>query len=287
MLAAMVEVAAERGAGNATVAHVVGRSGVSRRTFYEQFSDREECFLAAFDEAVQRIGWRVISVYRQSGNWRERMRGALIELLSYLDNDPVTGRLVIVETLGAGPRALERRGHVLAQIIAAVDDGRAEMKKGAEPPPLTAEGVTGGVLSLIHSRLLAGEALTPLLNPLMSMIVLPYLGPAAARRELSRPAPKAQARSRQIAADPLRDLDMRLTYRTIRVLLAAGDHPGASNRQVGDASGIRDPGQISKLLSRLERLGLVHNTSDPRSKGEPNAWTLTQRGEDVRAALAR
>ena len=54
MITALVEVAGERGAGGVTVAHIVARSGVSRRTFYELFDDREDCFLAAFDQAVER-----------------------------------------------------------------------------------------------------------------------------------------------------------------------------------------------------------------------------------------
>jgi hypothetical protein len=83
---------------------------------------------------------------------------------------------------------------------------------------------------------------------------------------------------------------MRLTYRTIRVLVAVGElggqgsHP--SNRQVGDAAGIRDQGQISKLLARLEHLGLIRNAGEPHVKGEPNAWTLTERGHDIQAVLS-
>jgi len=291
ILAAMVDVASERGAGNATVAHVVARSGVSRRTFYELFADREECFLAAFDDVVRRVALVVVPAYERPGPWRAKTRSALTALLELLDREPGLARLLIVETLGAGPKALERRQNVLAQIITIVDRGRAEAKRGEGPPPIAAEGIVGGVLSLIHSRLLAGEGpLVELTGPLMAMIVLPYLGPAAARRELSRPAPKHKAGVWRAAGDPLRELDMRLTYRTIRVLLAVGElggrgsHP--SNRQVADAAGIRDQGQISKLLARLEGLGLIRNVSDPAAKGEPNAWALTERGSEVRAVLS-
>jgi DNA-binding MarR family transcriptional regulator len=122
------------------------------------------------------------------------------------------------------------------------------------------------------------------------MVVLPYLGPAAARRELARPAPPARNGRPARSADPLRELDMRLTYRTIRVLMAIGESGGEglhpSNRQVADAAGIRDQGQVSKLLSRLEQLGLIQNAAEPQVKGEPNAWRLTQRGEQVRAVVS-
>jgi predicted transcriptional regulator len=76
----------------------------------------------------------------------------------------------------------------------------------------------------------------------------------------------------------------------VRVLLAVGELGGRgsppSNRQVADASGIRDQGQISKLLTRLEQLGLVANAADARAKGEPNQWALTSRGSQVRQAVS-
>jgi AcrR family transcriptional regulator len=302
ILAAMVDVATELGARRATVARVVARSGVSRRTFYELFVDREACFLAAFDEAVERVAAVVVPAYEEPSKWRERVRAGLAALLEFLDYQHDWGRLVIVEALGAGPRALECRQGVLTQIIAVVDRGRKEARGTGDPPPLTAEGIVGGVLSLIHSRLLedSDTPLVELLGPLMSMVVLPYLGPAAAHRELTlpgtgeRPVPVAHNNGRKAGADPLRDLDMRLTYRTIRVLLAIGaggpesDPRGSypSNRQVADAAGIRDQGQISKLLARLQQLGLIRNASDPRAKGAPNAWVLTERGSEVHEVLS-
>jgi predicted transcriptional regulator len=90
--------------------------------------------------------------------------------------------------------------------------------------------------------------------------------------------------------DPLRDLDMRLTYRTVRVLEAIGElrapGPHPSNRQVAEAAGIRDQGQVSKLLARLQQLGLIENAGDGLAKGEPNAWMLTKRGCEVREVLS-
>jgi AcrR family transcriptional regulator/DNA-binding MarR family transcriptional regulator len=293
ILAAMLEVCAQRGASNVTVAHVVGRAGISRRTFYELFENCEECFLAALEEGLARISAAVLPAWQGQGAWRERVRAALIELLSFLDGDPVTGRLVVVETLGAGHRALERRGRVLAHAIAAVEEGRGEAKQGQAPPPLTGEGVVGAVTSVIYGRMVEGskEPLLELTGPLMSMIVLPYLGPAAARRELQRPVPaRAPSPSRPPAeADghALADLPMRLTYRTLRVLGAIAALPGASNRQIGKASGIEDQGQISKLLKRLQRIGLIENDcSGGPDRGMPNAWKLTLRGEQITRSLA-
>src|ERR1700704_6032816 len=88
ILVAMAEVASERGAGSVTVAHVVARAGVSRRTFYDLFADREECFLAAFEEAIDRGGAQVIAAYEAGAMWRERMRAGLWALLVWLDEEP-------------------------------------------------------------------------------------------------------------------------------------------------------------------------------------------------------
>jgi AcrR family transcriptional regulator len=288
ILAAMVEEVAERGVSNVTVSDVVTRSGVSRRTFYEIFEDREDCFLAAFDNAIAKLAKTVIPAYEQKSSWQTKIRSALTMLLEHLDREPGTGRLVIVETLGAGQIALERRRHSIAQIITIVDQGRKESKTGASAPPLTAEGAVGGALSVLHARLTEPNPrnLIELVNPLTSMIVLPYLGAAAARREIERPAPKPRPMRPPAARNPLQGLEMRLTYRTVRVLMAVAAHPGSSNRAVAGGAGIADQGQISKLLNRLHGLGLIDNASGTPARGEPNAWTLTERGWEVHAAIS-
>jgi len=318
MLAAMVEVCAERGVANVAVAHIVARSGVSRRTFYEQFGDREACFLAAFDQAIERISARVIPAFEAETRWRDRVRAGLTALLGFLEEEPGVGRLCIVETLGGGDRALVRRAGILSILIDTIDEGHTETKKrssGGDPPPLTAEGTVGAVLSVIHARLLersvhhpanssrasggaigrstprvkmssSSSSLTELLNPLMGMIVLPYLGQVAAQRELARPVARHRTKPDPVARlDPLLDLDMRLTYRTVRVLMATAATPGASNRQIAQTAGVGDQGQISKLLSRLAHLGLIQNTGPGHGHGEPNAWTLTPKGHEIQQAI--
>jgi AcrR family transcriptional regulator/DNA-binding MarR family transcriptional regulator len=291
MVAALVEVVRERGVGDVTVAHVVTRSGVSRRTFYELFEDREACFLAAFDEAVRRASTCVLPAFQTSGDWRARVRAGLEALLGFLEDEPGLGALCVVDALGAGTAALERRERVVQALIDAVDEGRLEARGSARPTRLTAEGVVGAVLAVLHARLSAREAggspaVLELLGPLMGIVILPYQGQAAAAREASKPAP-ARRQTRRRLGDPLRELDMRLTYRTVRVLLAIASRPGASNRCVAEAAGVSDQGQISKLLARLEHLGLIGNHSGGHSRGEPNAWNLTPRGQEVEQSIRK
>jgi AcrR family transcriptional regulator/DNA-binding MarR family transcriptional regulator len=292
MLSAMVELTRELGADRVTVAHVVTRAGVSRRTFYELFADREECLLAALEQAIALVAAVVVPAYRGERGWSERIRAALTAMLEVFDQAPDTAALCVVDALGAGPRALARRAEVVGKLVDAVDRGRREARApwAAQDEPvatrIVAEGVVGAVLGVLHARLLAPnpKSLMSLRGQLMSMIVLPYLGPPAAAVELTRPAPRVR-RAKSAREDPLRGLNMRLTYRTIRVLAAIGAGAGLSNRQVARAAGVDDQGQISKLLQRLEGLGLIHNTGAGLSRGEANAWLLTARGAELEQAV--
>lgn len=288
LLAAMSEVACEQGAANATVADVVDRAGVSRRTFYELFAGCEDCLLAALEHALACAEERVLAGYGSAERWSEQIRAALEELLAFLEEEPALGRLLLVESFAAGPTALERRGSVVSQLERAVDRGRREPRASPAATPLTAEAVVGGTLSIIGARMIEGrgESLLELLNPLMATIVLSYLGTAAARRELSRAAP-VRPRNGTVRAtlDPLREIPMRLTYRTMRVLTAVSEHPGGSNRTIAQAAGIQDQGQMSKLLVRLKGLGLVDNATADALRGQPNSWKLTQRGRQVQGVV--
>jgi AcrR family transcriptional regulator/DNA-binding MarR family transcriptional regulator len=287
ILLAMAEVACERGAGDVSVVHVVERAGVSRRTFYELFEDREDCLLAAIEAAMARARWYMSTEYDPSAAWAERVRCALTGALRFLEHEPALGRLLVVESTGAGGKARGMRDATFASLVAAVEEGHEELGDGTSDR-LTAEGVVGGVASVIYGRLVSGECkrLVDLVNPLMSMIVLPYLGPTVAQREMERPAPEALPRYTVTPANPLKGLEMRLTYRTVRVMAAIAANQGASNRVIGDASGVGDQGQISKLLARLQRLGLVENARLDPSKGAPNVWMLTKQGEEVADVIA-
>jgi hypothetical protein len=120
------------------------------------------------------------------------------------------------------------------------------------------------------------------------MIVLPYLGTGAARRELVRPQPATQQdNASPPSANPLRALEMRLTYRTVCVLRSVAAHPGCSNREIALNADIHDQGQASRLLARLQRFGLVENRGAGALRGAPNAWTLTPAGREMEQAIAQ
>jgi DNA-binding PadR family transcriptional regulator len=93
-----------------------------------------------------------------------------------------------------------------------------------------------------------------------------------------------------LPAERLRELGVRPTYRTLWVLTAierlGSDAGPPSNREVARAAGVFDNGQISKLLKRLQLLGLIENTGEGAAKGKRNAWRLTPKGKQVRGAMA-
>lgn len=287
IVAAAIDAAAELGYYKLTVAAVINRARVSRRTFYDMFSDRDDCFLAGLEQTVDQARALTASAYAAERGWREGIRAALEVLLNAMEDDPGLARLWVIETPRGGRAVLERRALVLDELAAIVDAGRPLVKGARLPPDLTAQAIVGGILEVLHDRLLntGGDRLTDLLGPLMHTIVLPYLGPAVANRELSIPVDEARRSERPHAVatveDPLAGLKIRLTYRTIRVLEAISDSPGASNRDIGERSGIFDQGQISKLLYRLARLELIENRNYGQATGAANSWHLLLRGAQL------
>ncbi len=298
LLAAAVRAVDELGYPDTSVADITSRARVSRRTFYELFADREECLATVVEDILGLLVAELSAAGLEGLAWRERVRGGMLAILGFLDREPVLARVLVVQALRGGPRVLERREEVLAQLAGVVDEGRLLSGRAERCTPLTAEGLVGAAFSIVYARLLKGERrpLTSLLGELMGMIVLPYQGASVARREQKRPAPgpfTSSARGRRESAeavgDPLGGVSMRLTYRTARVLEGIAELGGRgsnpSNRQAGERAGISDPGQVSKLLARLERLGLLVNTGPGRVKGEPNAWSLTAKGEMVARSI--
>ena len=303
ILSAMVEVASEAGYLGAAVAPVVARAGVSRRTFYELFDGREDCFLAAFDWGIGQAREAMAEAYGSQRSWRERVRHALAALLAFFDAEPELARVCVIEALAAGRLVLERRAQVVESLTAALD-ADAPAGRSASVPLLTAEGIVGGALSVLHGRLFeqahakdaslvqnGGEPPGPLIElhgQLMALVALPYLGPRVAGEELTRAAPSVAMRETVRSSGDgkrlLERLDMRLTYRTVRCLIYIGKHPGSSNREIAQGAEIADEGQASKLLTRLTRVGLIANTK-PHGPGYANYWVLTAHGQQVLGAV--
>jgi AcrR family transcriptional regulator len=188
----MVEVVSQRGYPETRVVDVIGVAGVSRKTFYELFDSKEDCFLAAYDALLGNLlGEATNSFESQHGvSWAGKMGGALQAVLEHLAAHPAEARFAIVEVLAAGPRALARRDAALRQFAGFVEAGRSETS--VELPGITSLAVAGGVNELLYSEILHGAVaqLPSRLPDLIFWITLPFLGAegAGAERERARNA---------------------------------------------------------------------------------------------------
>lgn len=184
LLGAMLNAAAELGYLGTNVQDVIDRAGVSRPTFYEHFSNKEDCFLSAFDASAERLRNLVHTAADEGGDiWRDRVRCGLEALLGFASSEPATARTLVVEARAASETAVRRRVELLDGFARCLDQAARELLPS--PPPktaLTASGIVGGVESLLYSRLCRQEydQLDSLLPSLMFFVVLPYEGHEAA-----------------------------------------------------------------------------------------------------------
>jgi AcrR family transcriptional regulator/DNA-binding MarR family transcriptional regulator len=284
ILAAAIGVISDVGYHRLTVRRIIACARVSRKTFYDVFRDSDDCFHAAFARVLEQLGGVAHAAYQQEPEWRDGVRVALAELLAFLDSEPRLGRLCVVEALAGDQEILRERASALAALAEIVDRGRSAAN-GRVLPDLIAPGVVGGIVGLIHTRLVTEpeDPLEALLGVCMYLVVLPYLGAEEAARELELPVGRRPTRGprRSAPGTSLEGLSFRLTYRTIQVLRVIASAPAASNREIATEAGVSDQGQISKLLGRLARLELVENRGDGQAKGAANAWHLTRRGAEL------
>jgi AcrR family transcriptional regulator len=187
---AMVEVVSERGYPETRVVDVIGVAGVSRKTFYELFNSKEDCFLAAYDVLLGNLLADATDAFesKPGSPWAERVAIAFEVLLEHLSEHPDEARFAIVEVLAGGPKALARRDAALRQFTGFLESGRSETS--VELPGITSLAVAGGVNELLYSEILHGAVsrLPSRLPDLMVWVTLPFLGAegAAAERERTR-----------------------------------------------------------------------------------------------------
>lgn len=356
LLSAAIGLLAEEGHDAFSAAAICARAGVSRRTFYEIFHDREMCLLAILSDAEKWTTRVIDGLALGKSAWSEQMRMGLWAILCLAEREPALARVCLIETQRAGVLVQAERARITRRLVELVDEGRSQHPaRGAAVTALTAEALVGAVSGVIATRLAsadgedangvtgesasvaaggdaavaagedatvaagedavaaggdaavaaggdaavaAGLGVRGLLGELMGMIVLPYLGSAAARREFNRSLPEVPRMDSDgggmhtVSPDLFAGLTMRLTYRTARVLAATAqleqDGSGASNRQIGQHAGISDQGQISKLLRRLQAHGLIVNTADEMAaaRGEANSWRLTRAGGRLAHGIA-
>jgi AcrR family transcriptional regulator len=210
ILDAVADVASLAGYASMSVEGIIATAGVSRRTFYDHFSDKQEAFLAAYDAIVSLLVERVQQAFVENTTFAGRVRDCLAAFLTFLASEPRFADMCIVEVLAAGPEAVERRNNVMKAMAALIGAAADDLKEGQQPPPLTAETIVGGIYEVVYSRVLQGrteEMPDELQHDLSYSMMLPYIGHAAARREAAKapnvamPDPEPESESESESED--------------------------------------------------------------------------------------
>jgi AcrR family transcriptional regulator len=171
----------EKGFAALTVEDIAIRAGVSRRTFYENFRDADDCFLVSYRQHAQELLTVVAAAAAAGRDWEERARFALLALLRYLAERADVAHMAVIEVLAAGPEALAERDRAVVLLSSLIGD--EALAVAPDPAPrLLLEVIAGGVLQLIYARVLQerGEQLEELLPTIMYMVLVALHGPAGA-----------------------------------------------------------------------------------------------------------
>jgi AcrR family transcriptional regulator len=274
-MAAMTELAAERGWQNVSVELLCERIAMSKRTFYGLFGGREDCFVAAVEHAAQDISGQVHSaVGALDGPLVDRIGSALATLLYELDVDRHRAWLLGVEAGNGSARARRVRDRVLEPLAAAIDAA------GDGMGPATGVPAVGAIVELVYRHLTgpdADTALTELAAPAAFLVFAPLEGRRAALERAEAIAiaatamealPPAVVRAEELAPG------LKLTRLTEATIIYLADHPGACNVVVAAGVGVEHDSQMSRHLRRLERAGAARASRD----GRTNSWELTPLG---------
>jgi AcrR family transcriptional regulator len=184
IIAALAEETATQGYRAVTVADIVRRAGIARNTFYDNFSSKEDCFLATQDFAAEEALRRVVDAASEVESWPARVDAGLAAFLHYVASEPALARTCIVEALSAGPAAVARYEESLQAFIPLFRIGRKVSPHGQDLPQTLEEQIAGGIFWIIYQRIILGETeqIEQLLPELVEFALSPYIGAEAARR---------------------------------------------------------------------------------------------------------
>jgi len=184
ILKGMLEAVGTQGYEQATVQDAITSAGLYRQAFYDNFEDKEDCYLHAIDAGSAWIELEMRRAAAGEPTWRGQLRGALHGLLSFLDEQPEIGRALFVEVHAAGARAVGKRTEAMERAVEMMDRAREESEDAA--PAISAEAVVAGILAVLHTRLASRkrDGFAELLPELMYLAVLPYFGAEAAAAEM-------------------------------------------------------------------------------------------------------
>ena len=180
LIAGLAEAVAEHGYARTTIAHIARHAAVSRRTFYEHFESKDECFAVAFETVMEELRGRIAQGFEQAEDWPGAIRAGIAEMLAFLVAEPALARLCMVEALVAGPVVVERYDAAIQGFVPYFRAGRKGLPQETldNLSPTAEDALAGGMASLISRRIMAGrqDELEDLLPALVEFVLTPYLG---------------------------------------------------------------------------------------------------------------
>ncbi|MGC1165345.1 MAG: TetR/AcrR family transcriptional regulator [Solirubrobacterales bacterium] len=186
LIAGLTEALYEVGYQKTTVSLIGARASVSKSDFYKHFQSKDDCFFAAYEEAIERIRKEVVGACasHDEAEWSPRMCAGIAALLTFLARDPALASLSLVEGLRAGRGVYDRYQAAVESFVPYLRRGAPRTPDGDLVPAATDEAVVGGIASLLGRRVLAGEAeqIDKLLPDVLEFALTPYLGTIEARR---------------------------------------------------------------------------------------------------------
>jgi AcrR family transcriptional regulator len=184
LLAALASCVAEHGYNATTITQITSAASVSRRTFYEHFAGKEECFLASYEALDSYLGTLIDDAVRDESEWSDQVARAFVALIGFLASRPNFARLYLVEAAVVGEGMADAREKTAQRFIALLEPGR----KYRDVDPGIEEGLVGGIVTLLGRRVLGGEAaeLGRFAPAVIEFALAPYLGVDEARKAIAR-----------------------------------------------------------------------------------------------------
>jgi AcrR family transcriptional regulator len=189
LISGLTQALYEVGYQKTTVSLIGQKAAVSKSDFYKHFESKDDCFVAAYDTAIERIRDQVVTACEADGGeeWSQRVRSAIAALLELFTREPALASIALVEGLRAGRGVYDRYQAAVEAFVVVLRHRAPQLPHGGEVPEATDEAVVGGIASLLGRRILAGEAerLNELFPEILEFTLAAYLGAEEARRIVS------------------------------------------------------------------------------------------------------
>ena len=202
IITALADLAAEKGYKDTTITDICKTAGVSRRTFYEHFSGKKDCFLAAYEMISTHILESMHATADVFDEWPLKVRAAIATMLRFLSAEPELARVYAFEPIAAGGDIAARHREAMQGLIDILKAGRPSDDTERVLPEVTEETLVGGIVSLIVREIVADrtERLEELLPDLVELALTPYVGAEEAARLARLEPPASPGASPQAAS---------------------------------------------------------------------------------------